>query len=196
MSATMAERPTRLFVISFTMKSLIDLPAFAEGQSVQVVVEVPRGGQIKLKYDPTVGVFRYVRPLVAGLVYPHDWGFVPSTRGEDGDPLDGMVLHQGTTFPGAVIGCRLLCVLQVEQQERGKKIRNDRYLFCPAEDPSTEKLADLDDLVPRVREELERFFLAAVSNTEKKLKLLGWKKASTALIGLRAGTKAFAKHRR
>ena len=84
------------------MTDFINLPAFGDTTQLNVVVESPRGSATKFKYDPQLNAFTYGRPLADSLTYPHDWGFVPSTIGEDGDPLDGMVLHNSPTFPA---GC-------------------------------------------------------------------------------------------
>jgi inorganic pyrophosphatase len=83
--------------------------------SVNVVVESPRGCPSKFKYDAELDAIVLSRPLPAGLVYPHDWGFIPSTRASDGDPLDAIVLWHGISYPGVVLPCRLIGVLNVEQ---------------------------------------------------------------------------------
>ena len=70
------------------MATLAQLPTFAEGDTFHVVVELPRGSAIKLKYRPDLEAMSISRPLAAGLVYPCDWGFVPSTIADDGDPVD------------------------------------------------------------------------------------------------------------
>jgi inorganic pyrophosphatase len=107
---------------------LIELPALREDGAVNVVVESPRGSSAKFKYEG--GVFMLWRPLPAGLVYPHDWGFIPSTRMADGDPLDAMVLWEGVSYPGVVIPCRLIGVLRVEQNRKSSpgRERNDRVI--------------------------------------------------------------------
>jgi len=78
--------------------SLLDLPAFGPGESVHVVVESPRGSNLKLKYDPQLQLFTLSRPLINGLTFPYDWGFVPSTQASDGDPFDAMVLWDQSSF--------------------------------------------------------------------------------------------------
>src|SRR5205814_4508826 len=96
---------------------LTKLPAKDDEGSYRVVVESPRGSPVKMKYDPVHGVITMSRPLTLGLRYPFDWGFVPSTRAEDGDPVDAMIVWEGSSFPGVVIPCRLLGVVQVEQDK-------------------------------------------------------------------------------
>jgi inorganic pyrophosphatase len=101
-----------------------------QGGKVHVVVEASRGMTAKCKYDPERGVFVFGKPLPHGLVYPYDWGFIPGTRGGDGDPLDALVLHDAASPVGCLIECRLLAVLQVKQQEKGKKRRYATIASC------------------------------------------------------------------
>src|SRR5687767_14010541 len=103
------------------------------------------------------------RPLLRGLTYPFDWGFVPSTRAADGDPLDVMIVHDAPTFPGLVIPCRLIGVLEADQKgERGRE-RNDRLFAVPAQARRERELDDVAQLPARLRQELEQFFLAATA---------------------------------
>src|SRR6266853_1167179 len=144
------------------MATLDRLPTFAEGDIFHVVVESPRGSAVKLKYRPDLGALSISRPLAAGLVYPFDWGFVPSTKGPDGDPVDAAVFWDVATFPGVVIPCRALAVIQVEQNRLNGhgRARNDRILALPI-DARREREMPSDALLPtRVREELEHFFIA------------------------------------
>src|SRR5215471_104628 len=85
------------------MPNFINLPAFSETGDVHVVVETPRGSRAKFAYDPKLETFVLTKPLLTGLTYPHDWGFVPSTKADDGDPPDIMVIHDAATFPGLVV---------------------------------------------------------------------------------------------
>src|SRR5262249_52942694 len=88
-------------------------PTFASDDSIRVVIESPRGSALKLKYDPDLDVMTLSRPLTAGLTYPYDWGFVPSTRGADGDPIDAIVIWDATSYPGVVLQCRPVGILHV-----------------------------------------------------------------------------------
>src|SRR6185503_1766621 len=116
------------------------------------------------------------RPLATGLVFPCDWGFIPSTCAPDGDPLDAIVLWERCSYPGIVLPCRPVGVLGVEQNSAtsGERERNDRVLVLPVKDPLSERIQTVFDLSERLRSELEQFFLAAVRFEKKDLKLLGW----------------------
>ena len=112
------------------MPNFTNLPAFTEDGDVHVVVETPRGSRAKFAYDPKLETFALTKSLLTGLTYPHDWGFVPSTKADDGDPLDIMVIHDAATFPGLVITCRVIGILQIEQKSKSKSERNDRLFAC------------------------------------------------------------------
>jgi len=153
------------------MPDLEQLKATQAGK-VHVVVEASRGMTAKCKYDPERGMFVFGKPLPHGLVYPYDWGFIPGTRGGDGDPLDALVLHDAASPVGCLIECRLLAVLEIRQREKGKKPqRNDRFLLIPDADEAIRK----DILTDRLKRELEHFFMGVVLDSGKSLTFLGWK---------------------
>ena len=157
--------------------SLTSLATFRSDGSVHIVVESPRGSSVKFKYDSELKAFSISRPLPTGLVYPHDWGFVPSTCAPDGDPLDAMILWDRPSFPGVVIACRLIGLLRVEQNNktnRSKREANDRVVALPVEAPQFDHLKDISDFSERQREELEAFFLAATAFEKKDPILKGW----------------------
>ena len=158
------------------MGNLASLPATGADLVLNVVVESPAGSTNKIKWDPEIEAFGLSRPLPLGVSYPHDWGFVPGTRGSDGDPIDALVLSEGTTFPGVVLGVRPIGVVRLEQNRKqgGGRERNDRIIAVVANGPRRETVRSTDDLPPRVREELEQFFLDAVFFENKSARLLGW----------------------
>ena len=155
---------------------LLSLPTRSKNGSIHVVVESPRGSRVKIKYEPELRAFKFSRPLVAGLFYPYDWGFIPGTVGPDGDPLDAMVFSDVATFPGVVIECRPLGVLRLEQNRKRAKgrERNDRLIVIPTKMPRFDSFKSPKDLPVRWRQELEDFFLATTRFEKKDPKFLGW----------------------
>ncbi|MDX8534331.1 inorganic diphosphatase [Mesorhizobium sp. VK25A] len=173
------------------MTDLLKLPATCRSL-FRVVVETPRGSAAKFAYEPKTGVFEYSRPLPVGNTYPYDWGFVPSTLGDDGDPLDGLVIHQAAAAPGVVIKCDLMGALRVKQRDPGgAKVRNDRYIFYPHKEDAPDEPVAAADVPQDLRREIEQFFLSSVLGTGKKIKLKGWQNAAEAKVSLAKGMKSF-----
>jgi inorganic pyrophosphatase len=174
------------------MSNLFKLPTFSDDGNLRVVVETPRGSQAKLDYDPKLKTFALSKSLLTGLSYPYDWGFIPATRAEDGDPLDVMVIHDAATYPGLVLTCKIIGVLQVEQHRKRKKAkRNDRVFVVPRGSHAEKDLSDVRDLTSAKREELEKFFIATDELEDKQLKILGWKGPKAALKTIKKGADAF-----
>ena len=157
------------------MSNLLKLPTWADDEHVFAVIETPRGSTCKLDFDPEIGGFALAKPLMAGLSYPYDWGFIPSTKAEDGDPLDILVIHDAQTYPGVVLRCRPVGILEVEQRTKRKKERNDRVFAVPDRSPLEADLKDIRHLPARAHEELEKFFLATNALEDKELEFLGWR---------------------
>jgi inorganic pyrophosphatase len=151
------------------------LPTRAKSGAIHVVVESPSGSRVKIKYEPSLRAFKLSRPLSQGLLYPYDWGFIPSTMAADGDPLDAMVFSDVSTFPGVVIECRTLGVLRLEQNGKEKtRERNDRLIVVPIKLPRFDSFETPEDLPERWRSELEEFFVNVIRFENKEPKLLGW----------------------
>ena len=170
---------------------LSNLPAYSEDGSVHAVVEAPKGSIMKLKYETKLGVFTVARSLPLGLSYPFDWGFVPSTKAPDGDPLDILILHEGSTYPGVVLRCRPLGVVEMDQEDDGKRERNDRVVVMPGWDDRVGDFDDESDLPERLREQIEQFFLSTTFFTAKKPEILGWKGPKRASSIIKESNKAF-----
>jgi inorganic pyrophosphatase len=165
------------------MTNLSNLPVWADKTHVLAVVETPRGSRSKLEYDAALKVFTLSKPLLAGLTYPYDWGFIPSTKAPDGDPLDVLIIHDAATYPGLVLRCKPVGILEVAQTSKKKKqhkVRNDRIFVIPDRGPFEGDLQDIRNLPPRAIEELEKFFVASDALEDKKLTFLGWKGPSRA----------------
>jgi inorganic pyrophosphatase len=164
---------------------LSNLPAYGEDGAVHAVVEAPKGSLVKLKYEIKLGAFTVAHSLPLGLSYPFDWGFVPSTQAPDGDPLDILILHEASTYPGVVLPCQPLGVVEMDQEEKGgQRERNDRVIVMPAWHDRVGEFEHPSDLPTRLREEIEQFFLSTTFFTAKKPVILGWKgpKKASAII--------------
>jgi inorganic pyrophosphatase len=164
------------------VRDLHKLETFAEEGVFRVVVESPRGAGVKLKYVPEIEAMSISRPLVVGVTYPYDWGFVPSTERPDRDPIDAAIWWDVTTYPGVVIPCRALAVVRVEQNDAGSsgRIRNDRVVALPT--AARRETA----LTARVGLEIEQFFPAVTALEGKEPSILGWDDGDAALELIRA----------
>src|SRR6266576_232037 len=132
------------------MPNLFKLPTWSGAEFVHVVVETPRGGRAKLSYDPELRTFVLSKSLILGLSYPYDWGFIPSTRAEDGDPLDAIVIHYAPTCPGLVMRCKLLGVLKTPQQTKNERVRNYRVIAVHKDSHRERELHDVQGILPEV----------------------------------------------
>jgi len=154
------------------MPNFLHLPPFTEDGDVYVVIETPRADRPQL--SPRLG-------------------FVPSTKADDGDPLDIMVIHDAATFPGLVVTCRVIGILQINQKRKKKSERNDRLFAVPRRSHSERSLKDVTDLTKPIREELEKFFIATDELEDKKLDIIGWKGPKAALQAIKDAAKSAAK---
>lgn len=161
------------------MSAFLKLAPFDAKGRVQMVVETPRGSPIKFKLDEEKGVFTVSRSLAAGISYPFDWGFVPGTKSEDGDPVDALCLHSHASFPGALLPCRCLALVSVDQESSKGRVGNPRLILAPAWDGG-DVLEIGTELSARVKAELEAFFLNATLFTDKDARIVGWNDADAA----------------
>jgi inorganic pyrophosphatase len=170
------------------MTNYAKLPTWADEDHVYAVVETPRGSRAKLEFDRKLGVFTLSKPLLAGLTYPYDWGFIPSTKAEDGDPLDVLIVHDAATYPGLVLKCKPIGVLDVIQSDKGKE-RNDRVFVVPDRSPFEGDLQDIRHLPRRAIDELEKFFAATDALESKKLNFQGWHGPAKAIKAIRKASR-------
>ena len=126
---------------------------------VTAVIESPKGYNPKFDFDPEAKRYKLSKVLPAGLVFPFDFGMIPNTKGEDGDPLDIIVMSESPTFPGCLIDCRIIGALKAEQTERnGDTMRNDRFIGVATVTQLFAKVGTLAELPESVLNQLEAFF--------------------------------------
>jgi inorganic pyrophosphatase len=163
---------------------LDQLSAFDEEGLLRMVVESPRGATVKLKFEPVLNAFRVKRSLPQGLAYPFDWGFIPGTRGADGDPVDAMVLHGTGTYPGVIMNCRALGVVDVTQKKPSGRISNPRLIVVPTWYQAPE--GEVCELSHQFQQEIESFFATAGYFAGADPKIEGWKSPSDAIDHIRS----------
>lgn len=155
-------------------RSLSEIEAWdPESGDLQVVIETPKDSRNKFAYDPGIGAFRLRGILPEGSVFPFDFGFVPSTLGEDGDPLDVLVLLDAGVGRGVVLTVRLLGVIEAEQTEDDKTVRNDRLIAVAVHAHTHEHEHHLKDLRPGLIDEIVQFFVQYNRLRGKEFKPLG-----------------------
>jgi inorganic pyrophosphatase len=125
----------------------------------EIIIETVKGTNLKYKYDHQTGQFRVRKALPLGMVFPYDFGFIEGTKGEDGDPLDAMIISEFSSFTGCKMKCRLVGVLLAEQTEGRKKIRNDRYFFIPDESILFSSVTSMQQLGNKHNDQLKDFFV-------------------------------------
>jgi len=142
---------------------------------IDVVIETPKGSSQKYDYVPNTPFFKLKKILPSGMVFPYDFGFVPDTKGEDGDPLDVIVISEFNSFPGIIIKCRIIGGIKAEQSENedGKKmIRNDRFIAVPTCSNIFQDIKEVKELPKQIMTDLEDFFIDYNKLEGKKFKVL------------------------
>ncbi|UCM89479.1 inorganic diphosphatase [Streptomyces marincola] len=119
-----------------------------------VTIEIPKGSRNKYEVDHKTGRLRLDRHLFTSTVYPADYGFVEGTLGEDGDPLDALVLLEEPTFPGCLIECRVIGMFRMRDEAGG----DDKLLCVPASDPRMAHFQDIDSVSEFDRQRIQHFF--------------------------------------
>jgi inorganic pyrophosphatase len=163
-------------------------PRVDRKQTIRIVVETPRGSRTKYSYDPELDGIVLKKTLPEGMVFPYDFGFIPCTEGEDGDPLDVLILMDVSTCPACIIQCRIIGLMQAEQAEKNQHpVRNDRFIAVECDSLLYQEIEDVGDLPPRFTRQLEEFFVAYNKLGGKRFKPLGtvgakaaWKKLKSA----------------
>ena len=146
-------------------------------EEVTAVVEIPFGSRNKYELDKATGIMKLDRVLYSSVHYPGDYGFIPRTLHEDGDPIDVLVMVKEQTFSGCMIDVRPLGVLRM--LDRGEP--DDKILAAPLHDPSYEEYFDIADIPRHVLKEVEYFFQTYKDLEGKRVHIAGWEKSEVAM---------------
>src|SRR5262245_14669451 len=169
--------------------SVNELPALdPDSGRLNVVVDTPKGSRNKYKFDEQQGQWRLSKVLPQGLSFPYDFGFLPSTRGEDGDPLDVLLLMDEPAFPGCVVPARLIGILEAEQTEDGKTVRNDRLVAVVETPYNPAEFHSLEEVSRQRLDEIEHFFVSYNEMEGRQFKPLARRGADHALERLEEAT--------
>jgi inorganic pyrophosphatase len=149
--------------------------AFVEDTTtVNVVVEATRGSRNKYALDEASGMFKLTKIFPAGMVLPYEFGFIPGTKAEDGDPVDVLLLTDDPTFPGCLLEARVVGIVKAEETEGGKTNRNDRVIAVATESLAYSYVKSLDDLDAGLLDDIIQFFQLYQKRSHKdEFKILG-----------------------
>ncbi len=146
------------------------IPAQPKPGIVNVLIEIPAGSKNKYEFDKDLNAFALDRVLYASVQYPYDYGFIPNTLADDGDPLDGMVIMDQPTFPGCVIAARPIGMLgMIDGGDSDEKL-----LCVPDQDPRYANVTSLKDIASHRLEEIAEFFRTYKNLEKKETKITGW----------------------
>jgi inorganic pyrophosphatase len=152
-----------------------------ERRTCRAVIETPRGNRTKYKYEPDLGAFSLSHLLPEGMAYPLDYGFIPSTRGEDGDAVDVMVLSDEPLIAGLVADVRLIGLLGANQTEAGETVRNDRLIAVTAVSRLYAEIRTPDDLGKAFLDSVSAFWVNYNALRGRRFDPLGIKGADDAV---------------
>jgi inorganic pyrophosphatase len=141
-------------------------------QLLRVVVETPKGSRNKFAFNSEEHIFELKKVLPAGMAFPYDFGFVPSTEADDGDPVDVLVLMDEPAFPGCALSCRPIGVIEGEQVGKKGKVRNDRIVAVEQDAHSWADIRNIDDLGKQFLRELKEFFVEYHRLSEREYRVL------------------------
>jgi len=174
-------------------KAINRMPPFDEEKGcLNVIVETPKGSRVKYAFDPRTGLLELRRPLPEGMLFPFNFGFVPSTRAPDGDPLDILILNEEPIVSGCLLKVRAIALLKAEQTEDKETTRNDRIigLAIGKQTPTDMETVHLDI---RMMQQIEYFFVSYNKLDGKKFKVLATEGPKKAKDLVRKAAKEFKK---
>ncbi len=148
-------------------------PFIKGSKEVNAVIETPKGSRNKYVYDEETGGYKLKKALPAGMVFPFDFGFIPATKAEDGDPMDILVLTDAPTFSGCIVECKVIGIIKVQQEKKGQDVRNDRVIAVQLDSRQYASVERLRDLEEGLLKEIIHFFASYNNITEDKFIPLG-----------------------
>jgi inorganic pyrophosphatase len=157
------------------------------------IIETPKGRRNKFDYDPEYRLFELGGLLPEGLAFPFDFGFIPSTLADDGDPLDVVILLDEPGHVGCLLDIRLIGVIEADQIEDGKRTKNDRLIAVAVHSYSHEDVQSINEVSPSLLDQLEEFFVSYNKSRGKKFKVKGRHGPKRAAELLDAGRAVFEK---
>jgi inorganic pyrophosphatase len=166
------------------------LPPTDADRTFQVIIETPKGSRNKYAFDHDQRVFALKKVLPAGMTFPYDFGFFPSTKAEDGDPTDALVLMDEPAFPGCLLKCRIVGVIEGQQGKKKNGQRNDRVIAIERDNHSYAHIRHVRDLGKKFVKELEEFFVNYHDLDDDKYRVLDVKGPSEAIRRIKDGIKA------
>ncbi|HET6446611.1 MAG TPA: inorganic diphosphatase [candidate division Zixibacteria bacterium] len=155
--------------------------------TLMALVEIPKGSRNKYEYDKERQMVRFDRMLFSAVHYPSDYGFILDTLGQDGDPLDALILVSEPTFPGCLIEVKPIGLFKM-WDEKG---RDEKILCVPISDPHWNTFNNLSDVNPHMLIEIEHFFAVYKDLEKKKVGIEGWEDRDMAIEIIREAQQAF-----
>jgi inorganic pyrophosphatase len=159
---------------------------------LNVIVETPKGSRIKYGYEPDTGFFSVTKALPEGMMFPFNFGFIPKTLGDDGDPLDMLILNEEPLVSGCRLRVKPIAIVKAMQSDKNKQVRNDRIIgrAISKESPTELKPMELTDAMVF---QIEFFFKAYNKLYGQKFKVIGRGNAKKAMSAVHMGMKKFKK---
>jgi inorganic pyrophosphatase len=164
-----------------------------DSTTIQVIIETPKGSRNKYAFDVEQRIFQLKKVLPAGMTFPYDFGFVPSTVAEDGDPVDVLVLMDEPAFPGCLLRCRVIGIIEGEQGKKKECERNDRVVGVEEDNHSYAHVKHVKDLGKTFVKELEEFFVNYHDLSGKEYRILDVRGPAEAQRRIKQGMRAYKK---
>src|ERR1700761_9202863 len=177
------------------MPDLTSFPNQLDSKKIlcRAIIETPKMRRNKFDYDPESSLFKLGGLLPEGMMFPFDFGFIPSTIGGDGDPLDVMVLMDEPAHVGCLVDVRIIGVIEAKQIQDGKAETNDRLLAVAIHSYQHQSVSTIDQLNPSILDQLEQFFVSYNKLRSKKFKLKNQAGPKRAIAIIEKGINAFKK---